>query len=46
MDASGHIHALVWNPSSTSQTLIFNGPNNTRVQRTVPAQSLSSVKLN
>ncbi len=46
INTSGEIHALIWNPSSSSQTLVFHGPNGARVTKTVAARSLTSHKLN
>jgi len=41
----GEVHAMIWNPSAMSQTVIFNGPDGLRVTQVVEARSFISVKL-
>jgi endoglucanase Acf2 len=42
---SGQVFALVWNSSSNNQTIIFRGPSNQRIQKTVSAQSFVSILI-
>ncbi|TVP95403.1 MAG: hypothetical protein EA374_04075, partial [Acholeplasmatales bacterium] len=45
-DDNGHVHALVWNPSAHPQVATFRTPDGQTIQRTIPAASLNSYRLN
>ncbi|MCV2231247.1 glycosyl hydrolase [Acholeplasma manati] len=41
----GSVYALVWNPSDSTQTITFHGPNDSTITKTVKANTFVSIKL-
>ncbi len=46
VDSQGAVHALVWNPARTAQTVRFQTPNGSVLTETVPPESLIPIRLN
>ena len=46
INQQGDVHAMIWNPSDASQTVIFRTPTNDIIEVTIEAYSFKSIRLN